>query len=563
MKKTNIVSALFLALYAIVGTVAGVAFAAQNFNPSGTFGQTYAVLMDQTTGQQFGTAGHPLIVTGPGGSGCSTTASQIVTFGCPVVFSPVSGVPITANAPSAGASLLSLADSFLSGAATFSYSPNWVVPDELSLRTNVLGNSLALYNANPNAEASLTFHANDGYEHMALGVQNSANPNGSILDFLELSSYPSIALTGSITGGNLLTVTGTPSRVLAVGQFISVSGTALGQISSLGTGTGGAGTYNLTNGVNIASQALNASIPPNAFHIYETGTQAGQFRSLFDLFSIDNTGKIRTRKYTNNETFSIDPVSTITNVDYILQVGYAAPAQAPPTSVTLDQVGLACLGSNANGRSFDCTKDVTIESSTPDFRIVRTSTQKVDIALNASPNRLDFIATDQSGSPTVMSLALDGTNKVTVGTLNDAALTASLPVCTDASKNLTSTCPTGNGSGAPQTVTYQPGLLTAVNATIGVFKTFVKASTVDNLVGSAVTFSCVSNPTVTLYECGTSSTCATPTTIGTVTVTAAGTRFTGTVSSPAIAAGDSIGWAITAGTCASIDIAGNAEVHAN
>lgn len=119
------------------------------------------------------------------------------------------------------------------------------------------------------------------------------------------------------------------------------------------------------------------------------------------------------------------------------------------------------------------------------------------------------------------------------------------------------------GSGAVQSITYQPGLLTAVNATIGVYNTFVKASTVNNIVGSAVTFSCVSNPTITLYECGTSSTCAAPTTIGTVTVTAAGTRFTGTVSSSAIAAGDSIGWAITAGTCASIDIAANAQVTAN
>lgn len=120
-----------------------------------------------------------------------------------------------------------------------------------------------------------------------------------------------------------------------------------------------------------------------------------------------------------------------------------------------------------------------------------------------------------------------------------------------------------NGSGAVQSITYQPGLLTAVNATIGVFNTFVKASTVNNIVGSAVTFSCVANPTITLYECGTSSTCAAPTTIGTVTVTAAGQRFTGTVSSAAIAAGDSIGWAITAGTCASIDIAANAQVTAN
>lgn len=53
---------LYIGLVLTLG--AGLAFAAANpFNPSGTFGQTYAVLMDQTTGQQFGTSGHPLIVS--------------------------------------------------------------------------------------------------------------------------------------------------------------------------------------------------------------------------------------------------------------------------------------------------------------------------------------------------------------------------------------------------------------------------------------------------------------------------------------------------------------------
>lgn len=117
---------------------------------------------------------------------------------------------------------------------------------------------------------------------------------------------------------------------------------------------------------------------------------------------------------------------------------------------------------------------------------------------------------------------------------------------------------------AAQTLTYQPGLLTAVNATIGVYGKVSNASTVDNLIGSAVTFSCVANPTITMYECGTSATCASsPVTIGTVTVTAAGQAFVGTVSNSAITAGDYIGWAMTAGTCASIDISANAQIHSN
>jgi len=119
-------------------------------------------------------------------------------------------------------------------------------------------------------------------------------------------------------------------------------------------------------------------------------------------------------------------------------------------------------------------------------------------------------------------------------------------------------------SNAVEHVSYQPGLLTAVNATKAVFHKFSKAATVDNIEGSAATFSCVSNPTITMYECGTSASCSsTPTTIGTVTVTSAGTVVDGTVSAPAITAGDYVAFSITAGTCASIDIAATAQVHSN
>lgn len=120
------------------------------------------------------------------------------------------------------------------------------------------------------------------------------------------------------------------------------------------------------------------------------------------------------------------------------------------------------------------------------------------------------------------------------------------------------------GVKAEQTISYQPGLLSAVNATKGVYGKFVNASTVDNIEGSAITFSCVSNPTITLTNCHADTSCATtPTVIGTVTVTAAGQAFDGSISNAAIAAGEYVAWSITAGTCASIDVAATAQVHNN
>lgn len=107
------------------------------------------------------------------------------------------------------------------------------------------------------------------------------------------------------------------------------------------------------------------------------------------------------------------------------------------------------------------------------------------------------------------------------------------------------------------------GLLSSVLGAISVYGKVSATSTVDNLIGSALSFTCVANPTITFYECSTSATCATPTTIGTVTVTGTGQAFTGTVSNPAITAGDFVAWAMTAGTCTSLDVSATAQVHAN
>jgi hypothetical protein len=121
------------------------------------------------------------------------------------------------------------------------------------------------------------------------------------------------------------------------------------------------------------------------------------------------------------------------------------------------------------------------------------------------------------------------------------------------------------GGGAPELIdSFAPGQLSAVTNTKGGFTKWVNASTVDNIEGSASAFTCSGNPTLTFYECGTSTTCASsPTTIGSVTVTAAGTVVDGTVSSAAIAAGDYTAWEISAGTCTGLDIIGKAQIHSN
>jgi hypothetical protein len=118
--------------------------------------------------------------------------------------------------------------------------------------------------------------------------------------------------------------------------------------------------------------------------------------------------------------------------------------------------------------------------------------------------------------------------------------------------------------GAGQTISFQPGLLTTIVNTKGAFAQIVKASTLDNLIGSSITFTtCTTNPVVTLYNCGSSTTCATPTTMAEATVTASGQAFSASLSSTAIAAGDYVAWAISAGACAALDVSGTAQIHEN
>lgn len=121
----------------------------------------------------------------------------------------------------------------------------------------------------------------------------------------------------------------------------------------------------------------------------------------------------------------------------------------------------------------------------------------------------------------------------------------------------------GSFGNAVEHLSFQPGLVTSVTNNKGAFYKVSKTSTVDNLEASASQFSCTGNPTVTMYECGTSVTCTSPTTIGAATVTTAGAVVDGTISSSAITAGDYVAFAISAGTCVTLDIQMTAQVHQN
>ena len=77
------------------------------------------------------------------------------------------------------------------------------------------------------------------------------------------------AFTGSIAG-TTLTVSAISAGTLAIGQVISdFSGSLIAgtQITGLGTGTGGVGTYVVSNNQTVLSEAMSAAPPVNSFNI--------------------------------------------------------------------------------------------------------------------------------------------------------------------------------------------------------------------------------------------------------------------------------------------------------
>ncbi|HSV90914.1 MAG TPA: hypothetical protein VLH80_07425 [Nitrospiraceae bacterium] len=204
-------------------------------------------------------------------------------------------------------------------------------------------------------------------------------------------------------------------------------------------------------------------------------------------------------------------------------------------------------GSNGNSRIKDANAKTWILVNDTVASNLPTQTSNGGITCNSNSNG-SFMAVSDATSP-----------------INGAAYTngGSTPAqiyCNGTSWLVTN----GGASPAYSHESYQPGLLTSIVNTKSIYATFVKASTVDNIKGSAQSLTtCTTNPTITMYECGTDASCASPTTIGSVTITATGQRMDGTVSNAAIAAGDSIAWAISAGACASLDIGATAQIHSN
>lgn len=136
--------------------------------------------------------------------------------------------------------------------------------------------SAAIYNSASWAFAQFgqAVYAVDGSPTAQDGLQVLA------LDGTSMTPAGIVSFTGSITSNVLTVISFTSGSPLQVGMVLSAPGIVLGTtILSLGTGTGGTGTYNLSTTPNLSTQAMFANIPP----VGNVVATSGQFLVLGDI----------------------------------------------------------------------------------------------------------------------------------------------------------------------------------------------------------------------------------------------------------------------------------------
>jgi hypothetical protein len=150
--------------------------------------------------------------------------------------------------------------------------------------------------ASPSSEQIYTFDV-QGYHSV------DDDDGGGSFAYVSTDTTSGALFTGSISG-TTLTVTAVTNGTLAVGLYISGSPTALAtgtQITALGTGSGGTGTYTINNSQTVASETMTAD---NGGTIIVDQTGRRWYRLMptpainVDWFGADRTG-------TNDSTAAI------------------------------------------------------------------------------------------------------------------------------------------------------------------------------------------------------------------------------------------------------------------
>jgi hypothetical protein len=124
---------------------------------------------------------------------------------------------------------------------------------------NISEQSIISYTTASTSNWTLNFRAS------ATATLNSLMSANQTISVTFMSTQPAaVAFTASMSA-TVMTVTAVATGALYVGQIISATGVTAGTtITSLGTGTGGTGTYNISVSQTVGSRAMTGSTPYNS-----------------------------------------------------------------------------------------------------------------------------------------------------------------------------------------------------------------------------------------------------------------------------------------------------------
>lgn len=281
--------------------------------------------------------------------------------------------------------------------------PTWTTGKELGLSVFANGaNSLWVSNTAPSSFSSYCIRNQDNEEDGCWFHPNSSTAN----------------VTGTVTGGNLLTVTAVANGIMQVGQGVYFGGLYYGWISSLGTGTTGIGTYNLSANPsgNLGSSAIKAKVggifggstnifaeadSPIAPFGIRTEYKASGALTFYNVFTVDGgTGRIHMLDNgnchsTNRFGMQMDTSGYFGLCSAGASIGVGFENFASSAVFHRDVSG--CSGTNES----DCQLAEVVASNQanpPGYEWQRSGVRKVTLLMNSSPARWSFTDNDNSSA---------------------------------------------------------------------------------------------------------------------------------------------------------------------
>lgn len=226
---------------------------------------TSEVVANSTTTTTAGSGGQPCILalqTGSGSTyGINANGSITVTAASCTLVS-------NSNFNDTGGSSFTLAGIYAHGPVASSTYPTLTLPCWATINGSSSNNgcspwpSSGLLQSNPSVHggASIVTDPYASNAAMQAAMSNAASTTGQNLQCYNQNCYYGPSFTGSISG-TTLTVTAVALGRLEIGQVLSgtnVSGSTT--ITALGSGTGGAGTYTISQSQTVASESMTAWI---------------------------------------------------------------------------------------------------------------------------------------------------------------------------------------------------------------------------------------------------------------------------------------------------------------